>query len=58
MIFLVEMRDSYGTTIRTDYQTLCLRDALRAVETDLVESPHLYINDIWQKGGRADCMVP
>ena len=50
MIFIVEMRDRYRTTIRKEYQTLCLRDALRAVETDLVESPHLYINDIWQQG--------
>jgi hypothetical protein len=51
MIFIVEMRYRYHTTIRKEYQTLCLQDALRAVETDLVESPHLYINDIWQKGG-------
>jgi hypothetical protein len=51
MIFIVEMRDRYRTTIRKEYQTLCLRDALRVVETDLVESPHLHINDIWQKGG-------
>jgi hypothetical protein len=51
MIFIVEMRDRYRTTIRKEYQTLCLRDALRVVEMDLAESPHLEIDDIWLKGG-------
>jgi hypothetical protein len=51
MIFIVEVRDKKGHTARKEYTATCLREALICAEDELVEFTHLYVNDVWQKGG-------
>ncbi len=51
VIFIVEVQDKARNSVRKEYEGTTMREIIRIVENELLAYPHLYVNDIWAKGG-------